>query len=79
MQLAVLDYLHVASIVRKISVLIGAILFLARRGVGTGGGRGARPPQVLSSALFPGAKCPFSCVKNVMKIAFFAQRALLKT
>ena len=29
------------------------------KGVGTGGGRGARPPQVLPSALFPAAKCPF--------------------
>jgi hypothetical protein len=35
------------------------------RGVGTGGAKGS--------------KVPFSCVKNIIKIAFFAQRALLKT
>ena len=46
----------------------------ATRGVGT---RGPSPP---SFAKCPGgSKVPFSCVKNVMKIAFFAQRELLKT
>ena len=37
-----------------------------------GGGSFAKYP-------FSESKVPFSCVKNVIKIAFFAQRALLKT
>jgi hypothetical protein len=48
------------------------------RGVGTGG-QGEQVPQVFPKCPFPGSKVPFSCVKNVIKIAFFAQRALLKT
>jgi hypothetical protein len=38
--------------------------------------RGGQAPQVLPSALFPGAKCPFLALKIVIKIAFFAQRAI---
>jgi hypothetical protein len=45
------------------------------RGVGTGGG-GGRAPQVFKSALFPGSKVPFTSVKNVVQISFFAQRPL---
>jgi hypothetical protein len=41
--------------------------------------RGGQAPQVFASALFPGAKCPFFAWKIFIKIAFFAQRALLKT
>jgi hypothetical protein len=53
---------------------------VAIRGVGTGGrqGGGAGPPS-FSKCPFSGSKVPFSCVKNVVQIAFFAQRALLKT
>ena len=39
---------------------------------------GARPPS-FAKCPFSGSEVPFSCVKNVIKIAFFAQRALLKT
>jgi hypothetical protein len=45
----------------------------------TGGMGGQPPPQVLPSALFPEAKCPFLAWKMSFKIAFFAQRTLLKT
>jgi hypothetical protein len=50
------------------------------RGVRTGGlGPGeARPPSFAKCPFFR-RKVPFSCVKNVIKIAFFAQRALLTT
>jgi hypothetical protein len=42
-------------------------------GVGTGG------PPSYAKYPFSESKVPFSCMKNVIKIAFFAQRALLKT
>jgi hypothetical protein len=42
------------------------------------GGRGPAPPR-FAKCPFSGSKVPFSCVKNVIKIAFFGQRALLKT
>ena len=48
------------------------------RGVGTGGPGGPGPPS-FAKCPFSGSKVPFSFVKNVIKIAFFAQRALLKT
>ena len=43
------------------------------------GRRNRRPPQVFTKCPFFGSKVPFSCMKNVIKIAFFAQSALLKT
>jgi hypothetical protein len=54
------------------------------RGVGPRGGRGELappppPPPKFAKCPFSGSKVPFSCVKNVIKIEFFAQRALLKT
>jgi hypothetical protein len=49
------------------------------QGVGTGGGRGGQAPPSFAKCPFSGSKVPFSWVKNVIKIAFFAQRALLKT
>jgi hypothetical protein len=49
------------------------------RGVGTGGTGGGAGPPSFAKYPFSGSKVPFSCVKNVIKIAFFAQRALLKT
>jgi hypothetical protein len=39
--------------------LITADFYSGCRGVGTRGARGGQAPQVLPSALFPGAKCPF--------------------
>jgi hypothetical protein len=42
------------------------------------GGAGPPPPS-FAKCPFSGSKVPFSCVKNVIKIAFFAQMALLKT
>jgi hypothetical protein len=50
--------------------------FYGGRGVGTDTGP---PPPSFAKCPFSGSKVPFSCVKNVIKIAFFAQRALLKT
>jgi hypothetical protein len=54
------------------------ILFhdFTNRGVGTGG---AAPPPSFAKCPFSGSKVPLSCVKNVIKIALFDQRALLKT
>ena len=43
------------------------------RGVGTGGARGPRPPQVFrrpQKCPFSGGKVPFAFVKNVVQIAF---------
>ena len=42
------------------------------------GAWGASPPS-FAKCPFSGSKVPFSCVKNVIKIAFFAQRTLFKT
>jgi hypothetical protein len=52
------------------------------RGVGSGGlgvGAGWPGPPSFAKCPFSGSKVPFSCVKNVIKITFLAQRALLKT
>jgi hypothetical protein len=54
------------------------VIFRRTSGVGTGEPEGARPPQVLPSALFPGAKCLFLREKGHYTIAFFYQSALLK-
>jgi hypothetical protein len=42
------------------------------------GAWGPAPPS-FAKCPFSGSKVPFSCVKNVIKIAFFAERTLLKT
>ena len=38
------------------------------------GGHGGQPPPKFCQVPFSGSKVPFSCVKNVIKIAFFAQK-----
>ena len=48
-----------------------------RRNLGVG--IGVAGPSSFAKCPFSGSKLPFSCVKNVIKIAFFALRALFKT
>jgi hypothetical protein len=50
------------------------------RGVGTGGGHGGSGPpnQVLPSALFPGAKCPFLAWKMSLRLHCLAKEHFWK-
>jgi hypothetical protein len=55
--------------------LIPRYIVTETRGVGTGEGPGAaRPPQVLPSALFPGAKRPFLAYFSRLKDSLFCPK-----
>ena len=70
---------HIINRTRAIKETYNMVSGVASRGVGTGGSRGARLPPSFAKCPFSGSKVPFSCVKNVIKIAFFDQSVLLKT